>query len=142
MTFHKIFVIRAVRFAVSLLIVLACAVSVGSVVRILSWPWWLFHVITIATGIAGLFAHVMLAGYFIGNKTPDFEYDRLHHRPDEVERGGMFDLEIVSLWVSWICLVAGKGFVLASPFELLASLFRQSPRRSRSELSKTPPRRS
>jgi len=93
-----------------------------SLVRLLGLPYWTYHVLAISTGIVCYVVSALLTRHYIENNAPEFAND------DEMIPGVKnweltAGLGIVPRWVSVVGLI-GLGFILASLFELIASLFR------------------
>lgn len=110
------------KFALILIPTIGGGLVAMSLVRSLELPYWSYHVLAIGTGIVCYVVSTLLTLHYIENKVPEFAND------DEMIPGVKnweltAGLGIVPRWVSVVGLI-GLGFILASPFELVASLFR------------------
>jgi hypothetical protein len=117
---------RSVRLYLTALAVIAFAVA-GAVLgtwiqRALRWPYWTYHVIVVGLGLALYFVHSILMTGFIRKRAPEF-LSKEEVRP-EVEKSELTaGTGVVPKWASVVGLAA-VGFVLSSPFELVAMALR------------------
>lgn len=93
-----------------------------SFVRLVDWPYWTYHAITIFIGTVCYVVSAVLTGHFIKEKAPD-PYDNDELVPGVKNWELTAGQGVVPRWVSIIGL-AGVAFVLACPFEFIAALFR------------------
>lgn len=110
------------RFVYGLLLTMICAWIGITIQRGFDWPYWMYHVSVICIGFVLYVINSILTKVFIKRHAADCASN------EEVMPGVQkWELTagrgIVPKWVSCIGLFA-FGFLLASPFELLALLVR------------------
>ena len=93
-----------------------------SLVRAIGWPYWSYHVLALGIGAVCYVVSGMLTHAYIEKRAPEFLRDG-EVMPGVKNWELTAGVGIVPRWVSLIGVI-GMGFALASPFELLASLFR------------------
>ena len=117
---------RSVRLYLAALAVVAFAVAgalLGTAIqRALGWPYWTYHVIVVVLGLILYFTHNILMTEYIRKRAPEF-LSKEEVRPGVQKWELTAGTSVVPIWVTLVGLVA-VGFVLSSPFELVALALR------------------
>ena len=90
--------------------------------RTLGWPYWTYFALCAAFGLLCYVVSVGLIGLFIEKRAPEMATNE-EFMPGTQKWETTVGTGVVPKWVSWIGLLS-FGFILAMPFELLASWMR------------------